>query len=912
MTADRFGARRQLADGVDYFRIQQLAESGLADPSRLPVTVKILLENALRHAEASFAGEDDVAGLAGWDGSPPVQDRERPFVPSRVLLQDFTGVPAVVDLAAMRAAMERAGEDPRRIDPLVPVDLVIDHSVQVDAFGDAGAYERNIDREYERNRERYMLLRWAQQAFNGFRVVPPGMGIVHQVNLEYLARVVQVRDSDGRKVAMPDTLVGTDSHTTMVNGIGVLGWGVGGIEAEACMLGQPLFLLSPVVVGVRFINALPAGTTATDLVLTLTEMLRAHGVVNKLVEFCGHGLSSMTAADRATLSNMAPEYGATAALFPVDEQTLTYLRQSGRDEEHVRLVERYCREQGMFRTDESATPVFSEMLELDLATVVPSLAGPRRPQDRVALPGVWASFTDVYGDHVAGNGTPAGADRLVNEGGNPAGVLGNPNAEPLGAGNGHRGSSLDNGSVVIAAITSCTNTSNPSVMLAAGLLARHAVERGLTVADHVKTSLAPGSRVVTDYLGRAHLQEALDSLGFNTVGYGCTTCIGNSGPLPEHVSQRIDAEDLAVAAVLSGNRNFEGRIHPQVKAAYLASPPLVVAYALAGTVNIDLTRDPLGRDRDGADVFLGELWPSPEELAETMRTALQREMYTDEYARIFDGDEHWQSLPAPGGAMYEWEAESTYVREPPFFVGAASEPTPPAAIEHARVLALLGDSITTDHISPAGGMAPTSPAAAYLREHGVEPRSFNTYGARRGNHEVMMRGTFANIRLRNQLAEGREGGWTTHLDSGELMTIYDAAMRYLAAGTPTILIAGREYGSGSSRDWAAKGPLLLGVRAVIAQSFERIHRSNLVGMGILPLQFRDGETPGSLGLTGTEHYTIAGVAAAGPGSTVSVVARGEAGEIAFDTVSRLDSATDVGYLHAGGILTHVLRQLMRS
>ena len=910
-TADRFGARAPLADGVDYFRLDRLAESGIGDPSRLPITVKILLENALRHAGASFANQDDVAVLVAWDGSRPEHDRERPFVPSRVLLQDFTGVPAVVDLAAMRAAMQRAGGDPGRIDPLVPVDLVVDHSVQVDAFGDAQAYARNIEREYERNRERYMLLRWAQQAFNGFRVVPPGMGIVHQVNLEYLARVVQVRDIDGRKVALPDTLVGTDSHTTMVNGIGVLGWGVGGIEAEACMLGQPLFLLSPVVVGIRFHNALPPGTTATDLVLTLTEMLRKHGVVNKFVEFCGSGLSSMTAADRATLSNMAPEYGATASLFPVDVRTLEYLRQTGREEEHVQLVERYCREQGLFRTDDAETPVFSETLDLDLASIVPSVAGPRRPQDRVALPGVWRSFTAVYG---GGDADAAGdQDRLVNEGGNPAGVAGNPNPEPLGAGNGHSASSLGNGSVVIAAITSCTNTSNPSVMLAAGLLARHAVERGLTVAGHVKTSLAPGSRVVTDYLRRAGVQEALDTLHFNTVGYGCTTCIGNSGPLPEHVSKRIDADDLAVAAVLSGNRNFEGRIHPQVKAAYLASPPLVVAFALAGTVNIDLTTQPLGRGSDGQDVFLSDIWPSAEEIAEATRTGLRREMFDDEYARIFDGDEHWQMLPAPTGAMFDWDSDSTYVREPSFFASAAQPPSPPANIVNARVLALLGDSITTDHISPAGSISGQSPAAAYLRQHGVEPRDFNTYGARRGNHEVMMRGTFANIRLRNLLAGGREGGWTTHLGSGEVMSIYDAAMRYADQGVPLIVLAGREYGSGSSRDWAAKGSLLLGVRAVIAQSFERIHRSNLVGMGILPLQFRDGESADSLGLDGHEHYTIEGVAEAGPGRTVTVTARGDGGEeTTLQTVCRLDSATDVEYYHAGGILTHVLRQLMRS
>jgi aconitate hydratase len=911
-SADRFGARAALADGVDYFRLNRLAESGVGDPSRLPVTVKILLENALRHSAASFANEDDVAVLAAWDGKRPAQDRERPFVPSRVLLQDFTGVPAVVDLAAMRAAMQRAGGDPGRIDPLVPVDLVIDHSVQVDAFGDAQAYGRNIEREYERNRERYMLLRWAQQAFNGFRVVPPGMGIVHQVNLEYLASVVQVRDIDGQKIALPDTLVGTDSHTTMVNGIGVLGWGVGGIEAEACMLGQPLFLLSPVVVGVRFHNALPTGTTATDLVLTLTEMLRKHGVVNKFVEFCGAGLTSMTAADRATLSNMAPEYGATASFFPVDARTLEYLRQTGRDEEHVKLVECYTREQGMFRTDETETPVFSEILDLDLASIVPSVAGPRRPQDRVALPGVWESFTAVYGGGKEPAPPPNGdLERLVAEGGNPAAVNGNPKPVPTAAGNGHSAARLANGAVVIAAITSCTNTSNPSVMLAAGLLAQNAVARGLTVADHVKTSLAPGSRVVTDYLKRAGVTEALDALHFNTVGYGCTTCIGNSGPLPEEVSKRIESEDLAVAAVLSGNRNFEGRIHPQVKAAYLASPPLVVAYALAGTVNIDLTTQPLGRGSDGADVFLSDIWPSADAIAEATSHALQREMFHDEYARIFDGDEHWKKLPAPTGAMFDWEPGSTYVREPPFFTNAAEPPTPPRAIENARVLALLGDSITTDHISPAGSISPQSPAAAYLREHGVEVRDFNTYGARRGNHEVMMRGTFANIRLRNALAGGREGGWTTHLDSGELMSIYDAAMRYEAEGVPLIVLAGREYGSGSSRDWAAKGPMLQGVRAVIAQSFERIHRSNLVGMGVLPLQFRDGDSAESLELDGHERYTINGTAGATPGSTIEVVASGANGETTFETLCRLDSATDVEYYRAGGILTHVLRQLMR-
>ena len=910
--SDRFGSRTTLVEGVEYHSLARLADAGVGDASHLPVTVKVMLENALRHAGAPFANEDDVAALSAWDGTRPEDDHERPFVPARVLLQDFTGVPAVVDLAAMRAAMERAGGDAARIDPLVPVDLVVDHSVQVDAFGNAEAYERNIAREYERNRERYTLLRWAQQAFNGFRVVPPGMGIVHQVNIEYLAQVVQVRDVDGTRVALPDTLVGTDSHTTMVNGIGVLGWGVGGIEAEACMLGQPLFLLSPVVVGVRFHNALPAGTTATDLVLTLTQMLRKHGVVNKFVEFCGPGLSSMTAADRATLSNMSPEYGATAALFPVDARTLEYLRQTGRSEEHVQIVERYCREQGMFRTDESATPRFSELLDLDMATVVPSLAGPRRPQDRVALGEVWHSFSEVFGARDRAPQRDGDLDRLVTEGGNPAGATGNPKPVAAAEGNGHSSEGVVEGAVVIAAITSCTNTSNPSVMLAAGLLAKHAVERGLRVADHVKTSLAPGSRVVTDYLRRAGLQEPLDALHFNTVGYGCTTCIGNSGPLPEPVAERVESGDLAVAAVLSGNRNFEGRIHPLVKAAYLASPPLVVAYALAGTVNIDLTQDPIGRDGAGAEVFLRDLWPSADEVAEATRTALQREMFDTEYARIFEGDRHWQELPAPEGARFEWDPESTYVREPPFFTGAGADAAPAALadIEGARALAVLGDSITTDHISPAGNIAPQSPAAAYLREHGVEVRDFNTYGARRGNHEVMMRGTFANIRLRNALAGGREGGVTTHVGSGEVMSIYDAAMRYAQEGVPLIVLAGREYGSGSSRDWAAKGPMLLGVRAVIAQSFERIHRSNLVGMGVLPLQFKEGDSAETLDLNGRERFSISGSAEAGPGTALQVVAEGDAGTTTFEVISRLDSATDVEYYRAGGILTRVLRQLM--
>jgi len=886
MAENRFGARAQLPGGLAYYRLEALAERGAGDVARLPMTVKILLENLLRHAGDRFVTDDDVVALAGWDGRPPERDRERAFVPARVLLQDFTGVPAVVDLAAMRSAVQRAGGDPRRIDPLVPVDLVVDHSVQVDVFGRSDAYRRNIEREYERNHERYALLRWAQQAFRGFRVVPPGMGIVHQVNLEHLAETVAIREVDGVRTAVPDTVVGTDSHTTMVNGAGVLGWGVGGIEAEACMLGQPLFLLTPVVVGVRFHNTLAAGTTATDLVLTLTEMLRRHGVVNKFVEFCGSGLSSMSVPDRATLSNMSPEFGATASLFPVDEQTLRYLRETGRKPAQVELVERYCKEQGLFRTDQSEIPVFTELLDFDLATVEPSLAGPRRPQDRVSLGRVRESFEAVYG--------PSADDGTVVAGSEPT-----PPARELAK-----------GAVVIAAITSCTNTSNPSVMVAAGLIAAKAVERGLRPPSYVKTSLAPGSRVVTDYLERAGLLEPLDRLGFNLVGYGCTTCIGNSGPLPAEVAAEVESRDLAVCAVLSGNRNFEGRIHPQVQASYLASPPLVVAFALAGTVEVDLTSEPIGTGADGRPVFLREIWPSPEEVIGAVARGLGSDLFRREYARIFEGDEHWRELPSPAGAMFAWDPDSTYVREPGFFTAMEREPRPLRDIEAARALACLGDSITTDHISPAGSIAPASPAAAYLREHGVEILDFNTYGARRGNHEVMVRGTFANIRLRNRLAGGKEGGYTTHLASGEVMTIYDAAVRYAAEGTPLIVLAGKEYGSGSSRDWAAKGPALQGVRAVIAQSFERIHRGNLVGMGILPLQFRDGESADSLGLDGRESLTVSGISGARPGGTLLVVARRETGEeVRFEVTVRLDSETDLDYYRNGGILQMVLRQL---
>ncbi len=902
--ADAFGARAPLpgVDGLDYFRLARLHEQGIADPSRLPVTVRILLENLLRHSGESYVEEGDVEALARWDGTTVAQDKERAFMPARVLLQDFTGVPAVVDLAAMRSAMARNGGDPGRIDPLSPADLVVDHSVQVDQFGTATAYAANIEREYERNRERYELLRWAQQAFHGFSVVPPGMGIVHQVNLEYLAHVVQTRGG----LAFPDTLVGTDSHTTMVNGIGVLGWGVGGIEAEACLLGQPLFLLTPIVVGVRFHGALRPGATATDLVLTLTEMLRRHGVVGKFVEFCGDGLSALSAADRATLSNMSPEYGATAALFPVDANTLQYLRDSGRPAELLQLVERYNREQGMFREDGDEPPLFSEMLELDLASVEPSMAGPRRPQDRVALPDVWRSFCDVF--EPRGNGEVAQeVSRYVGEG-DPNAATDVPAATHRHADSG----GLRDGAVVIAAITSCTNTSNPSVMVGAGLLARNAAARGLQVPDYVKTSLAPGSRVVTDYLERAGLLSELAKLRFNLVGYGCTTCIGNSGPLPDPVADKISEDDLAVVAVLSGNRNFEGRIHPQVKAAYLASPPLVVAYALAGTVHRDLTSEPLGTGSDGQAVYLRDIWPSADEVNAALGSALTADLFDREYGRIFDGDEHWQQLPAPSGAMFEWDPDSTYVREPPFFENLDPEPPAPQDVRDARVLALLGDSITTDHISPAGNIARTSPAADYLRENGVEQRDFNTYGARRGNHEVMMRGTFANIRLRNALAQGREGGYTEHFPSGEVTSIYDASMRYQQAGTPLLVIAGKEYGSGSSRDWAAKGTKLLGVHAVIAESYERIHRSNLVGMGVLPLQFASGENAQTLGLTGREVFSVEGVSTdLRPGKEMTVTARDEAGgEKRFTVIARLDSETDVTYYRHGGVLAFVLRQLL--
>jgi aconitate hydratase len=887
----------ETAEGsVDLFRLDAL-DAGLV---RLPKTVLILLENLLRRAGSRDVSEDDVRALAAWPG--PADDVA--FMPGRVLMQDFTGVPAVVDLAAMRSAALRAGADPMAIEPSIPVDLVIDHSVQVDLFRTPEAYERNIEFEYRRNGERYSLLRWAQQAFHGLRVVPPGAGICHQVNLEHLGQVVSTREG----VAFPDTLVGTDSHTTMINGLGVLGWGVGGIEAEAAMLGQPMFLPQPVVIGVRTIGALPPGTTATDLVLTLTEMLRAHGVVGKFVEFFGDGLSSLSIADRATLSNMCPEYGATSAYFPIDAETLRYLAFTGR-EDRVDLTERYAKEQGLFRSDGDVEPTFSEVLDLDLSAVVPSVAGPKRPQDRVPLPEVWDSFVAAFRDHREPDPKGTEIGRFVAEGGTPR-IEELPGDDEM-ANAPATETSLGHGSVVIAAITSCTNTSNPSVMLAAGLLARKAVEAGLDVKPWVKTSLAPGSRVVTDYLDRAGLTPYLDKLGFALVGYGCTTCIGNSGPLIEEVARAVDEEELNVVAVLSGNRNFEGRVHPQVRASYLASPPLCVAYALAGRVDLDLTTEPLGEGAQGP-VYLRDIWPSLEEVREATSTAITEEQFTTEYARIWDGDEHWRELPTPTGPVYEWDPDSTYVREPPFFehLDVARDI---GDIEGARILVKVGDSITTDHISPAGTIKVDSPAGQYLRERGVEPVDFNSYGSRRGNHEVMMRGTFANIRLRNELAPGTEGSFTTHMPTGEVTSVFEAAQRYRESGTPLAVLAGKEYGSGSSRDWAAKGPDLLGVRFVIAESFERIHRSNLVGMGVLPLQYREGDSAGTLGLTGRETYTVSGLSGGiMPGQEATVEAVADDGAVtSFPVRVRIDEEAELEYYRAGGILRLVLAQMLR-
>jgi aconitate hydratase len=882
-------------------RYYPLSQAG--DVSALPTTVKILLEGVLRAAASGGATERDVTALAHYPAAPPA-DASVPFRPSRILLQDYTGVPAAVDLAAMRAAMQRAGKDPARIEPLIPVDLIIDHSVQADFFGARDVYERNLEREYERNRERYSLLRWAGQAFKTFRVVPPGAGICHQVNLERLAEVVVERDG----VAVPDTLFGADSHTTMVNGLGVLGWGVGGIEAEAAMLGQPTYLPWPVVVGVQLTGALPVGTTATDLVLTLTELFRRKGVVNKFIEFAGDGLSSLAVAERATVANMCPEYGATSALFPVDRQTLRYLEQTGRPRRVIDLVERYTRTQGMFREDGTPTPKFDELIEVDLASVRPSVAGPKRPQDRVDLPMIWDSFV---GPKPTRGVTPPGhteGPKPIQDA--PPTMVRPATAATAAVAEKPRDLQVSDGSVVIAAITSCTNTSNPSVMIAAGLLAKKAIERGLAVKPHVKTTFAPGSRVVTRYLEAAGLTPYLEQLGFYLVGFGCTVCIGNTGPLatPE-IEQEVKDHDLNVVSVLSGNRNFEGRIHPLVKSSYLASPPLVVAFALAGTVHIDLEDQPIGNAKDGKPVFLKDLWPTQEEVNEVMGRAITQEMYATEYASIFDGDRFWKTMPSPTGLSYAWDPSSTYVQEPPFFQNFSA--TPPARIADivgARVLVSVADSVTTDHISPAGAIPAASPAGQYLVSKNVKPVDFNQYGTRRGNHEVLIRGTFANIRLRNKLAD-KEGWWTRHLPSGEEMSIYDAAMRYQQEGVPLLVFAGKEYGSGSSRDWAAKGPNLMGVRAAIAESFERIHRSNLVMMGILPLEFIPGETMASLGLTGQETFTIRGLESLAPRAQLTVEADSANGKkTSFQVLARVDDPTDVEYVRQGGILQQVLRE----
>ncbi|MFN8523925.1 MAG: aconitate hydratase AcnA [Chloroflexota bacterium] len=882
-TPDAFGARASLtyAGGTAaFYRLAAL--SGLTNLDRLPHVVKIILENVLRNCGEGAFEESHVRAVAGW---APNGDKsaELPFLPARVLLQDYTGVPAIVDLAAMRSAMQRLGGSPAKVNPLMPVDLVIDHSVQIDVFGNDHAFADNVEREYERNRERYSLLRWSQGSFNALTVVPPGTGICHQVNLEFLSKVVQLREIAGQQVALPDTLIGTDSHTTMVNGLGVLGWGVGGIEAEGAMLGQPLYMLIPDVVGVRLTGALPEGATATDLVLTVTQLLRRHGVVGKFVEYFGEGLSRLPVADRATLGNMSPEYGATAGYFPVDNETLRYLRTTGRPDDLVDLVERYTKEQGLFRVEGAAEPTFDSVIELDMSTVEPSLAGPRRPQDRLSLSGVGKAFHEAYDTLIAAN----------------------PATQDDGA---------THGSVAIASITSCTNTSNPSVMLGAGLLAKKAVERGLTVKPFVKTSLAPGSRAVTDYLDAAGLQPYLDKLGFNLVGYGCTTCIGNSGPLPPAVAKKVDDESLVVASVISGNRNFEGRIHPQVRASFLASPPLVVAYALAGTVDVDLANEPIGKGSDGKDVYLREIWPSQEEIRDAVTRTVTAQAFRQAYASVFEGDAQWRDMEAPTGELYEWDARSTYVQEPPYFENFSLEPDAPTDIEGARVLVMLGDSVTTDHISPAGNISPKGAAGQWLIDQDVPPFDFNNYGARRGAHDVMTRGTFGNIRLRNELVPGTEGSFSAHQPSGDVDTIFAVSSRYRNANIPSIVLGGKEYGTGSSRDWAAKGPRLLGVRACIVESYERIHRSNLLMMGVLPLQFKEGESRQSLGLTGTESYTIRGIAAGlKPRQELKVeVTRQDGSTFSFSAVTRIDAPIEWEYYRHGGILPMVLRGLATS
>jgi aconitate hydratase len=982
--SDPFGARTTLSTGsndLEIYSLKKLDERVGSDVFSLPFSIRVILESLVRNCGGKFVSEEDVEALASW---PESVGEELAYLPARVVMQDFTGVPAVVDLAAMRSAMHEVGGDPKKINPLVPTDLVIDHSVQVDAFGSPMALRFNAEREFERNRERYEFLKWGQQAFDNFTVVPPATGIIHQVNLEYLAKVVQVKDG----VAFPDTLVGTDSHTTMINGLGVLGWGVGGIEAEAVTLGQPYYMLVPEVIGFKLTGALREGVTATDLVLTVTQMLRAYGVVGKFVEFYGEGLSMLSLPDRATIANMAPEYGATCSFFPVDAETTKYLLGTGRSQELADLVEAYCNEQGLYRTDETSDPRLSETLELDMDTVQSSLAGPRRPQDRVVLDDMQPSFRqalaemigsangsaknggkqdDAYngadaesfpasdtpnpdipvrGSHSEASGkeggavsdgtghtsddvesfpasdTPSGAADATGEG-QPDPTSGggpSPEAPEMAPEEGGtitvvldgKEARITHGSAVIAAITSCTNTSNPSVMIGAGLLAKKAVERGLKVAPHVKTSLAPGSKVVTEYLQTSGLLPYLEELKFDVVGYGCTTCIGNSGPLPEAISKAVEENDLVVAAVLSGNRNFEGRINPDVRANYLASPPLVVAYALAGTVDIDLIGEPLGYGKDGEPVYLGDIWPSQEEVAREIEGALDPELYKKQYANVYTGNEQWNAVDVPSGDLYEWDPDSTYIQEPTFFKGLSPEPEPLTDIEGARVLVKVGDTVTTDHISPAGAIPSKSPAGQYLISKGVEPRDFNSYGSRRGNHEVMVRGTFGNIRLRNQLVS-KEGGYTVHFPDGEETTVYEASVRYQEEGVPLLVLAGKEYGTGSSRDWAAKGSFLLGIRAVIAESFERIHRSNLIGMGVLPLQFAAGENANSLNLTSRETYDIEGLADLSPGGELTVKATDDGGETKeFKVRARVDSPVEVEYLRNGGILQTVLRQILKE
>jgi aconitate hydratase len=893
-----FGTKSVLKVGeqsFDFFSLEALERAGVGQVSRLPFSLKILLENLLRHEDGRSVTRDDIEILSRLASQAWVEE-EIAFQPARVLMQDFTGVPALVDLAVMRDVIKQFGGDPKKINPLQPVDLVIDHSVQVDQFGTATAFHYNAELEFQRNKERYVFLKWGQNAFKNFRTLPPDMGIVHQVNLEYLAQVVFREEKDGRVLAYPDTLVGTDSHTTMINGMGVVGWGVGGIEAEAAMLGQPLSMLIPQVVGFKLIGELPAGATATDVVLTVTQMLRAKGVVGKFVEFYGPGVGRLSLADRATIANMAPEYGATIGFFPVDEETLNYLRLTGRDQDLINLVEAYTKTQGLFRTDRTPDPIFFDTIELDLSTIQPCLAGPRRPQDRVPLTEAKPEFQKALASMLSSPSQGAKSNgQVVVE-------MGNERFE------------LSHGSVVIAAITSCTNTSNPSVMIGAGLLAKKAVEKGLQVKPWVKTSLAPGSRVVTDYLKEAGLMPYLEALRFHLVGYGCTTCIGNSGPLPQPIAEAIREARLVVAAVLSGNRNFEGRINPLVRANYLASPPLVVAYALAGHMNIDLYKEPLGYSPNGEPVYLKDIWPSPTEIQEAIQTAVQTRMFRKVYKEAFKGDERWRALEAPMGDLFQWDPNSTYVKRPPYFEGMTLEIPPLKNIYNARVLAVLGDSVTTDHISPAGSIGVDTPAGKYLISLGVDPKDFNSYGARRGNHEVMMRGTFANIRLRNLMVPGTEGGWTVHLPDGEKMTIYEASEKYRSEGVPLIVIAGKEYGSGSSRDWAAKGPYLLGIKAIIAESFERIHRSNLIGFGILPLQFKEGENRETLGLTGFETYSLEGISEGlKPHQIIPVrVKKKDGTEKVFETIARIDTPIEVQYYRHGGILHYVLRQIIQQ